>query len=296
MKTKSLFFIGLSLLFMGLLFIASCAKKDNDDGGGGNPNEDPEETFDHGSISMNINATSWMSNSEDNYILVTNDLFSILASDDNSSLLLYGSPFMGEGLYSFSGNPARFALFSDLENLISYMDSANGSITVSNYDAIEHRLSGSFDVEGSVLSDPIEVIEITDGEFLNVPIQFSREQDPSVISFKIDGNTANLSSASSTTLPQDESIVISYDSSEDDYYGDLAFPYTLDPGTYDYNLTSPGFIRFWYKFMIPISGSLTITVNDKVNHHIEGNFHCGMQSPITMESANITDGSFSIDY
>jgi len=294
MKLKHLFKLFGFTAFAFLLVVASCKKSDDDSGGGDN-NDPPEEAFDFGTITMKQNGNSWSSTAENNNAVIINDQFIIQAGNDDAILSLSLSPFPGEGSYQLNEDPLYYALFTDMLTVTGYASHNEGTVTISDYNAVGHRLTGTFEFLGYAGSDSSQSVTITEGVFTNIPMMFFQDQDASIITFSVNGEPWVAENASTSTNAEAYQMQVVASESISNSDGILVFPYDLNPGTYSLtqDFTKQ---KFTYNSMGSESGSLTITVNDKQNHHIEGVFDATVKNTFTNQTATISNGEFSFDY
>lgn len=271
-------------------------------GGGGNGGNQTNAVF-----KVDFGGQTWIANSTEAAMLP-------------NSIQIAGLKTTNGQTFGFALNGTTVGTYDSTSNLIAYDPNNNsngdvywavnptnpsvsaGTVTITNIDTVNKKISGTFSFTGywSDLSvSNIPPISFTNGIFTNIPYTIGTSTPTDFFSAKVDGtefieDQIDVTEVTGSGYPPSYSIVGS--KTNNDTVG-LRFSKTLGVGNYNFNgpfnqdltatCTANGVL---YN---SDTGALTIT--EKTATRIKGTFSLVVKNPITLQTKNITQGSFDVE-
>jgi hypothetical protein len=245
-------------------------------------------------------------------VFVSNGGISINGLSKTGGQITIFLPTFKTGTYILNANSDSYAYYTNIllsppVGYLSNVGTAGGTLTITDIDTVNHLVNGSF---AFTLIDPIDNTSktVTQGIFYYLPYSGNAVvSNPIPTGNAIDtlksmiGN--NLFSASKVAAQAvGEQIIISGISADGIQNMELLMPENVTTGTYplDFSGTSTYGAAYFTDPGNPLislaNGTLNIISNDITTKRIIGTFSFKATSLIDAQSADITNGYFSVNY
>jgi hypothetical protein len=260
----------------------------------------------NGDFYATIDGNQWNADSLQ-LILVSNTGVSISGLGKDGEQVTMLLPVFKTGTYALSPTSNSLAVYSNLlVNITSVFTSntgiANGSVTISSIDTVQHLVSGTFQY---TLVDPADNSQktVTAGVFTYVPYSGNSGGGTTALADTLNASVGGVEFNSAqvvSNVTNGELFMagISSDGTEDLALG---MPQDITPGTYNMDFATGMYYGVYnvgttITLLSQMNGSLTIISNDTVARRITGTFSF-IASPLTSGSPiTITSGYFSLNY
>jgi hypothetical protein len=260
----------------------------------------------NGDFYATIDGNQWNADSLQ-LILVSSSGVSISGLGKDGEQVTMLLPVFKTGTYALSSTSNSLAVYSNLlVNVTAVFTSntgvANGTVSITSIDTVQHLVSGNFHY---TLVDPADNSQktVTAGVFNYVPYSGNSGGGTTALADTLTANVGGIEFNSAqvvSNVTTGELFIagISSDGTEDLALG---MPQDITPGTYNMDFATGMYYGVYnvgttITLLSQMNGTLTIISNDTVARRISGTFSF-IASPLTSGSpVTITSGYFSLNY
>lgn len=180
--------LNLSLILLFFLTLTACTK---DDDGVKSPNPPDQTEPPKSGMTAKIGENTFSSSNAVARHRSTGEFTLAASTDEGESLFFVIANFIGAVDYSFAPtlpNTATYSyIFNGATQNFATAEGGAGVLTITSYNESTKQISGTFTLTLAQVTNPGSSIQITEGEFTDVPITNLQQPEPGTMAYYADG-------------------------------------------------------------------------------------------------------------